>query len=71
VHEVTKAATLAFALVVLAAAGLPEVSNRGVLSADDPATVKLAVEFAHAESSLVFRPELDIHIANHVVADVI
>lgn len=71
VHEVAKAATLTFALVVLAAAGLPEVGNRGIFSADDPPTIKLAVEFAHAEGSLVFCPEFDIHIANHVVADVV
>lgn len=71
VHEVAEATTLTFALVVLAAAGLPEVGNRRIFSADDPPTVKLAVEFAHTEGSLVFCPEFYIHIANHMIAYVV
>lgn len=71
VHKIAKAASLAFALVVLSAAGLPEVSDRRVLSANYSTAVELAVEFTHTDGSLVFSPELDVHISDHVVADVV
>lgn len=71
VHEVTEASSLALTFVVLTTSGLTEVSDRGVFSANNTAAVKFAVKLAHAECSLVFGPELDVHIPDHMVADVV
>ena len=71
VHEVAEPASLAGAFLVLAALSLPEVSDGGVLSHDHAPAVVPPIHSSHSGLSLLFVLELDVEVADHVVADVV
>jgi hypothetical protein len=70
-HEITVATTVAAVLLILPTGGLTEVCHRGVLHNNRAARVKAALKGIVSSHCLLFLPELDIDIANHVVSKVV
>mmetsp|Transcript_70691 Transcript_70691/g.182260 ORF Transcript_70691/g.182260 Transcript_70691/m.182260 type:complete len:214 (+) Transcript_70691:625-1266(+) len=71
VHEVAVGATVAAGLVERTATGLTEVGHGGVLGLDELATVEAASELHQCALSILFVVVLHIHIADHVVAEIV
>lgn len=70
-HEVAVATTVAAVLLKLPAGCLTEVCHRGVLHYDRAARVEAALKGIVSSDCLLFLPELDIDIPDHVVSKVV
>jgi hypothetical protein len=70
-HEVAVATTVTAVFLILPAGSLTEVCHRGVLHNNRAARVKAALKGIVSSYCLLFLPELDIDIADHVVGEVV
>jgi hypothetical protein len=70
-HEVAVATAVAAVLLILPARRLTEVCHRRVLHNNRAARVKAALKGIVSSYCLLFLPELDIDIANHVISEVV
>jgi len=71
VHEVAIATTVTLPFTILAAFGLAEISDRGEFCTDDPLRIIATIETFHGSACLFLVLELDIHVAYHMVANII
>ena len=70
-QKIAVASAITVPLLVLAALGLPEVSDWDELGRDFAVFIKKALHLIHACLGLVFVRELDPHVADHVITDVV
>jgi hypothetical protein len=68
-HKVAVAAILAGALLILSASSLTEVCHGRVLRHNEPASVKAPVESRKSLLRILLLEVLDVHVADHMVAD--
>lgn len=71
VHEVAVPTTVAAVLFILPAGGLPEIGHRRELDNDRAAGVVPPRQRLQRSGGLILLPELNIHIADHVVGEVV
>jgi len=70
-HEIAISTTIAAVLLILPAGRFTEISHRGKVNNNWSARVKTALKGYMSSSCLIFLPELDIDITNHVISKVI
>jgi hypothetical protein len=70
-HEIAEASSRAFSQFVLSAAGFSEVSNRRQFCVDWNMVEPAVVQVFHAICRVFFKTELDIHISDEMITEVI
>jgi len=71
VHKVAVASSVAGALLVLAASGLPEVCDGRELGNDGAAVVEAALEGLQRLGCRLLLAEFDVHVAHHMVRQIV
>ena len=70
-HKITIPTTAAVSFIVLSASRLAEVSHRAEFASERSASIVPTIQIRHSLLSLFLIIELDVHIANHVIAKVL